>query len=144
MRILLVVHSPPPADCFSPSGGAGGTEIYTSTLARELGRSEEVLVFTRIADPGLPEYDISRKNYQGVEYRAVNNTYRQGNDFELHYHNPSLDKPFEECLKEFRPEIVHFTYVLGGLSASFVRLARESGAGVVITLTDYNLICPWG
>ncbi len=138
-----MVHSPPQADC-SASGGAGGTEIYTFTLARELGRSEEVLVFTRVAEPDLPEHTISRRTYQGIEYWAVNNTYRLGNDFELHYHNPSLDKPFKDCLKEFRPQIVHFTYVLGGLSASFIRLARESGAGVVVTLTDYNFICPWG
>lgn len=139
MRILLVVHSPPQAE-----GGAGGTEIYTFALAREFGRSEEVLVFTRVAEPDLPEYTLSRRIYQGVEYEAVNNTYRWGNDFELHYHNPSLNKPFKDCLKEFRPQIVHFTYVLGGLSASFIRLARESGAGVVFTLTDYNFICPWG
>ncbi len=139
MRILLVVHSPPQAE-----GGAGGTEIYTFALASELGRSEEVLVFTRVAEPDLPEYTLSRRTYQGVEYWAVNNTYRWGNEFELHYHNPSLDKPFYDCLKEFEPQIVHFTYVLGGLSASFIRLARESGAGVVFTLTDYNFICPWG
>jgi glycosyltransferase involved in cell wall biosynthesis len=139
MRILLVVHSPPLVE-----SGAGGTEIYTFTLARELGRSEEVLVFTRVSEPDLPEYTISRRTYQGVEYEAVNNTYRWGDDFELHYHNPSLNKPFYDCLKEFRPQIVHFTYALGGLSASFVRLARESGAGVVFTLTDYNFICPWG
>lgn len=134
-----MVHSPPPAE-----GGAGGTEVYTFTLARELGRSEEVLAFTRVAEPELPEYTLSKRAYQGVEYWAVNNTYRLGSDFELHYHNPALNKPFKDCLKEFRPEIVHFTYVLGGLSASFIRIARESGAGVVFTLTDYNFICPWG
>ncbi len=139
MRILLVVHSPPPAE-----GGAGGTEVYTFTLARELGRSEKVLIFTRVAEPDLPEYTLSKRAYQGVEYWAVNNTYRLGNDFELHYHNPSLNKQFKDCLEEFRPEVVHFTYVLGGLSASFIRIARESGAGVVFTLTDYNFICPWG
>ncbi len=144
MRILLVVHSPPPAGCSSVSGGPGGTEVYTFTLARELGRSEEILIFTRVAEPELPEYTLSKRAYQGVEYWAVNNTYRLGNDFELHYHNPSLNKPFKDCLNEFRPEIVHFTYVLGGLSASFIRIARESGAGVIFTLTDYNFICPWG
>ena len=134
MKILYVVHGFPPRN-------TAGTETYTYSLAQGVCREHDVCVFYRFADPEKPEYLVERGTYEGIDYWAINNTYRRRSDFSAYYRHAELDPPFQECLDEFHPDLVHFTYVLGGLTADYVHHAKAQKIPVVVTLTDFVLLC---
>ncbi|MBW2209279.1 MAG: glycosyltransferase family 4 protein [Deltaproteobacteria bacterium] len=136
-KILYVVHGFPPRN-------VAGTETYTFSLAREIARDNQVRVFYRFTDPGKEEYAVEKGTYQGLNYWAINNTYRADNSFEAYYLNPELEPPFRACLDDFKPDLVHFTYLLGGLTAGYVHLAKEYDLPILVTLTDFILLCCWG
>lgn len=136
MRILLVVHGYPPEK-------VGGTETYTRNLARGIAADNDVAVFTRIDSEG-PEYELVKQSLDGVPVWAVRNTYSEHDDYELHYRNPHIESAFSEALNEFKPDVVHFTYMLGGLSASYLEMTAGRGIKTVVTLTDFHFLCAWG
>ena len=84
MKILYVVHGFPPRNI-------AGTETYTYYLAQGASREHDVGVFYRFADPAKAEYVTERGIYRGIEYWAVNNTYRQRSDFQAYYRHRELD-----------------------------------------------------
>ena len=134
MKILYVVHGFPPRN-------VAGTETYTFSLAREIARGHKVGVFYRFADPEKEEYCLEKGTYQGLDYWAINNTFRKNNTFEAYYLNPELEPAFRSCLDNFKPDLVHFTYILGGLTATYISIAKEYHLPVVVTLTDFVLLC---
>lgn len=134
---MLTVHGYPPEKF-------GGTETYTRWLARAMTRrGHRVCVFTR-TERGGDEYETTKRLDDRVEVRTVKNTYSIHNEYELHYRNPHIEPAFIDALDEFQPDIAHFTYLLGGLSASFARLAKSRGIKTVATLTDFHHLCAWG
>ena len=120
IRILYVVHGFPPRN-------VAGTETYTFSLAREIARQHEVRIFYRFADPEKEEYFVEKGNHQGLDYWAINNTFRENNTFEAYYLNPELEPAFRTCLKDFKPDLVHFTYLLGGLTARYIHIVKKYG-----------------
>ena len=134
MKILYVVHGFPPRN-------TAGTETYTYSLAQGVSREHDVGVFYRFADREKPEYLMERGTYEGIDYWAINNTYGQRSDFEAYYRHPELDPAFRSCLDEFHPDLVHFAYVLGGLTADYVHHVKARHVPIVITLTDFVQIC---
>ena len=136
-KILYVVHGFPPRN-------VAGTETYTFSLAREIARDHAVRIFYRFADPEKEEYAVEKGTYKGLGYWAVNNTYRADNSFGAYYLNPELEPPFRACLDDFKPDLVHFTYLLGGLTARYVHLAQKNDIPILVTLTDFILLCCWG
>jgi len=136
-KILYVVHGFPPRN-------VAGTETYTFSLAQEIAKTQQVRIFYRFADPEQGEYAIEKGTYKGLDYWAVNNTYRANNSFEAYYLNADLEPPFRACLDDFRPDLVHFTYVLGGLTARYIHIAKEYDLPILVTLTDFVLLCGWG
>ncbi len=137
MKALLVVHGYPPERF-------GGTETYTRWLALSLARrGRDVSVFTGTASPG-EEYELSKRQDGEVTVWTVRNTYSIHNEYEMHYHNPHIEKVFERVTHEFKPDVVHFTYLLGGLSAGCLLVAKSAGAKTAVTLTDFHHLCAWG
>ena len=136
-KILFVVHGFPPRN-------VAGTETYTFSLARQIARDYQGRVFYRFADPEKKEYALEKGTYEGLDYWAINNTYREHNSFEAFYLNPALEPSFRACLADFKPDLVHFTYLLGGLTARYVSIAKEYDLPVLVTLTDFILLCGWG
>ena len=136
MKILLTVHGYPPEK-------VGGTETYTMNLARAIKKENELAVFTRTSSAG-EEYALDMREDAGIKIWSVRNTYSRHDDYELHYRNPYIEPAFAKALDEFRPDIIHFTYLLGGLSASYLTMAVERGIRSVITLTDFHFLCAWG
>lgn len=136
MKILLVSHGYPPER-------VGGTETYTMNLARALSTSDKAVVFTRTYSPGA-DFELVKRMDEGVEITAVRNNYTVYNEYEAHYDNPYIDKIFGEFLDEFRPDVVHFTYFLGGLSAGCLLESTKRKIRTVCTLTDFHPICAWG
>lgn len=135
MKILYVVHGFPPRV-------HTGTESYTYHLARAVSAKHDVCAFYLYKDKDRPLYAVERATAGGVACVGVNyDVMSDATKFRDTYRNPHLNKIFRQCLAEFRPDVVHFTYLLAGLSVEFVRLAKEGGAKAVVTLTDFLPMC---
>lgn len=133
MRVLLVSHRYPPVH-------AAGTELYTAQLAAGLKRrGHQVSVVTAEKDISAPDLTVREREHEGVRvFELVNN---------LHYQDPrqSWDLPaattaFRTVVKDLQPDLIHFQHLLH-FSVGCAEVARESGAGVVMTLHDYWLQC---
>ena len=135
MRILYVVHGLPPR-VFT------GTESYTYQLASRLAPEHEVGVFHLYKDALLPLYKREKNAQNGFTCFGVNfDVITQATRFRETYRNSHINAAFKNCLEQFRPDLVHFTYFLGGLSVDQIHMAKERGAKVVVTLTDFLPLC---
>ena len=133
MRILQVVHQFPPMR-------VGGTEIYTESLAQELGRrGHDVLVFypEENATPGEEEEAACGFRVHRVLYPPAGSPLRL---FLLSFRNPFVERSFAHLIERERPDIVHFQH-LKGLSARLVPLVKTYGLPTVYSLHDYWLFC---
>lgn len=141
MRVLLTTH------VFLPDYSSG-TEILTFNTARELLRlGHEVEICTGFpAQPGLADSQrFDKYEYAGIKVnRFFHNTEPMGgqsNIVEAEYNNLFFARWFREYLKQFKPDIVHFFH-LGLLSASAIDICHELNIPMVMTPTDFWLICP--
>jgi glycosyltransferase involved in cell wall biosynthesis len=134
LRVLLVVHGFPPET-------RAGTEVYTIEVAEELRRrGHHVSIVHRVADAGRPNYSLDVGEWSGFPiYRIVNHLDYAG--IGETYHNEAIEEKFRWVLGATSPEVVHFQHALH-LSTGCLRLAREAGAAVILTLHDYWFICP--
>ncbi len=138
MRIVYLTHQYFPRH-------TGGTEVYTHGLAKRARRAgHSARVITCVESPHL---DPARHGARHTEYEGVPVT-------ELHFNlsvapEPALaeyDNPFTGALlrREFetvRPDLVHAAHLMK-LSASALEVCYQMNVPVVLTLTDYWLICP--
>jgi len=136
MKILQVVHS------FVPDTFAG-TEIHCYQLSKELSKKHEVAVFYRINDPCQEEYEIRKKQYQGLTVFTLNNTFKKCGSFQETYSNDAIDKAFARLLDEIKPDIVHIQHLLF-LSLGIVNEIKKRPIRVVFTCNDYWLFCHKG
>ena len=141
MKILLTTH------VFLPDYSSG-TEILTLNTARELQRlGHEVEICTGFpARPGLTDAQrFDSYEYEGIRvHRFMHNVAPMGeqtNFAAAEYNNLFFARWFRDYLKQFRPDIVHFFH-LGLLSASAIDVCHELGIPMVMTPTDFWLICP--
>ena len=141
MRILLTTH------VFLPDYSSG-TEILTLNTAKELQRTgHEVEVCTGFpAKPGLADANrFDTYEYEGIRvHRFLHNAAPMGgqsNVAEAEYNNLFFAQWFRGYLSDFRPDITHFFH-LGLLSASAIDVCLELGVPMVMTPTDFWLICP--
>lgn len=141
MNILLTTH------VFLPDHSAG-TEVLTFNTAKELQRhGHEVEVVTGfMAQPGLADSQrFDTYEYEGIQVsRFFHNAAPMGgqsNIVEAEYNNLFFARWFRGYLEHFKPDVVHFFH-LGLLSASAIDLCHELGIPMVMTPTDFWLICP--
>ncbi|MBZ0133667.1 MAG: glycosyltransferase family 4 protein [Rhodocyclaceae bacterium] len=141
MRILLTSH------VFLPDY-ASGTEILTFSTAKELQRQgHEVEVCTGYpARPGLTDAQrFDSYEYEGIRVRRFLHDAapmgEQSNVAEAEYNNLFFARWFRGYLSQSRPDMVHFFH-LGLLSASAIDACHELGIPMVMTPTDFWLICP--
>lgn len=141
MRILLTTH------VFLPDFSSG-TEILTFNTAKELQcLGHEVEVCTGfLAKPGLKdERRFDSYNYDGIPVqRFLHDSAPMGeqlNVAEAEFNNRFFARWFRGYLERFRPDIVHFFH-LGLLSASAIDVCHELAIPMVMTPTDFWLICP--
>jgi len=133
---LQVAHS------FIPHTYAG-TEVYTYSLSKELGRRNQVFVFFRVNNPKEEEYALRRSNIDGIETYAINHTFNKSRSFEDTYSDITIDDIFGKLLDDINPDIVHIQHLLF-LSLGIVKEAKKRGLPVIFTLNDYWLICQKG
>lgn len=133
MKILIPVHF------FLPDHSAG-TEVYTYNLARALvARGHEVRIFCSEKVLSRRSYSMFMREVGGLKCHVmVNNLDHE--EFAETFANPRAEGAFQRVLNEFKPDVVHVQHLML-LSLGIPRLARRSGARVVMTLNDFWLHC---
>ena len=141
MRVLLTTH------VFLPDYSSG-TEILTLNTARELQRlGHMVEICTGFpARPGLIDTErFDTYEYEGIQvHRFLHDAApmgEQSNVAEAEYTNLFFARWFRGYLEKFRPDITHFFH-LGLLSASAIDVCHTLGIPMLMTPTDFWLICP--
>lgn len=117
----------------------GGVENYTYRAARYLmtqGYEVEVAYAINSATPREPWIEESR--IDGIRVRAMHCHNAQSPLDQLNH--GQTEALFGTILQEGRFDVVHFQHFLG-LPFSLLKLAREAGAKVVVTLHDFFAIC---
>lgn len=138
MRLFFVSNGFPPR-------GQWGTEFYTHALVRGLmERGHEVGVLHPVRDGSKPRYTLERVEEKGVDVFLLHNAGDPKKSFADSYSNARVEELFAQVLDEWKPELVHFLYLLWGLSLGLPRVARERGLPRLMTLTDYGLLCHRG
>lgn len=137
MRILLVANGFPP---FSTHG----TEMYTYNLARTLREAGHAVHVFFPNDRGETPYTTMHGEYNGVPYTAVQRQTEPQRDLRYSYCDPGIEPLFVLLLRSFMPDVVHFTYVLIGLSAALIQWTQRAGIPAIVTTTDVHFPCMRG
>jgi len=143
MKVLLTVHQ------FFPEFSAG-TEVLTLSVARELkGRGHEVRIFTGFpATEALTDQErFDQYHYDGLLVDRFRHAYvpmgDQTSKIEIGYDNHLAADFFQQLLKEFQPDVVHFFH-LNRLGTGLIEKAVMAGVPAYYTPTDFWSICPTG
>jgi glycosyltransferase involved in cell wall biosynthesis len=137
MRILLITH-------FFPPGHLGGTEVLTLGLAKSLqaaGHSVQVVCSEDWAT--APGYKIEYTDdiFQGVPVRRLHFNWTKAPDvFRYLYDNPEVEEHLVGFLGQIQPDVVHITSCYS-LSASVISAAHQLAIPIVLTATDFWLLC---
>ncbi|HED64732.1 MAG TPA: glycosyltransferase, partial [Planctomycetes bacterium] len=138
MRLLFVTLGYPPRGRF-------GTEFYTRELAQGLlARGHEIHVLHPVRDGHAPRYTLESVREEGVSVHLLHNPGDPSKRFEPSWHDERVERVFDGLVERLRPDRVHFTYLLWGLSVGLVERARAAGVPALVTLTDYGLLCHRG
>jgi len=89
-------------------------------------------------------YALERVEADGVPVFLLHNPGDPGKRFASSYRDEQVERVFDELLASERPDVVHFTYLLWGLSLRLPERARARGIASIATLTDYGLLCHRG
>jgi glycosyltransferase involved in cell wall biosynthesis len=122
---------------------SGGTQLHCYYLARELDRDHQIAVFCRGADPTREDYRLFSSEYKGLKVTRINYLGRDFDSFTRVYINPEIEREFGKYLDSFKPDLVHIHH-LAYLSSTIVKLVKDRGLPLVMTLHDYSAICPRG
>ena len=123
--------------------GLGGTEVYVAGLSARLRKQgHEVIVAAPSSSISAPteyvheEIRIVRFPVPAIPTRdeAQGRTPARGSEF------------FHELIRSERPDVVHFHTLVTGLGVAEMRVAKESGAKVVVTnhLPSIGYVCARG
>jgi glycosyltransferase involved in cell wall biosynthesis len=135
VKLLFVSNGYPPR-------GQWGTEFYTRELVRALaarGHALSVLVPDRSG--ARERYALESEARSEARLWSLHNPGDPGKGFADSYRNADVERVFGELLAREQPDLVHFTYLLWGLSVRLPCIARDAGIHSVVTLTDYGLLC---
>lgn len=142
MKILFVAHSYPPTQY-------GGVATYSQSIVHALaacGHDLSVLCVDNWLDPSL--LHTSEIRVEEIVVEGIPTT-------RLRFHaqatatwlplmdvwNPAVEQYAYQHISQCAPDVVHVTGWVG-LSPSVMTAAKRVGVPVVLTLTDYGLICP--
>lgn len=119
-----------------------GSEVYTYNLCKELAKSNDIWIFTRIEDPYLPHYQVEHNSLDRMNVVCVNKPSRDYT-FRSKYIDKHIERILEDYLQRIKPEIVHIGH-LSHLSTTIVDIIKDHGVPIVFTLHDYWMICARG
>lgn len=141
MKILLTIHQ------FLPEYSTG-SEILTLDVAKELQKlGHKVSIFTGFpAGDDLNDHErFDSYCYDGISVTRYHHgrvsVGRHHNIVEAEYNNHFFASYFRNYLKKLQPDLVHFFH-LQRLSASAINVCHELDIPMVMTPTDFWLVCP--
>jgi glycosyltransferase involved in cell wall biosynthesis len=136
MKVLQVIHN------FVPEG-LGGAEVVAHHLSIALHqRGHDVSVFCRGLNMQAQPYTVRDENLDGVRVRRIEFG-TAGVPNRIFRHDPQMNQAFQDYLNQVKPDVVHFHHLMY-LSHDLPRIAKESGAVVMMTLHDLQFRCPSG
>ncbi|MDW7684978.1 MAG: glycosyltransferase family 4 protein [Bacillota bacterium] len=139
MKILLTVHQ------FLPKYSSG-TEVLTYETAKALlDRGHDVRVLT--AEPVERETALNNAyltdQYNNITvYRLHYHDAATSNPVRAEYYNTDNKKTVENLMRDFKPDIVHIMHCYR-LSATIIDVFHNLNIPVIVTATDFWLICPY-
>jgi glycosyltransferase involved in cell wall biosynthesis len=110
-----------------------------------IGRGHQVAVLHPVRSGERPRFTLEEA--RGADDVPVFLLYNPGDPkkrFADSYENATVDALFETVLERFQPDLVHFTYLLWGLSVGLPAVARRRGLARLLTVTDYGPLCHRG
>ena len=134
MKLLQVSHGLPPNE-------NAGVELYTFYLSKALReRNHSLHIFCREEDPQKEEFSFSCGEVDGLKVTRVVNNLTRIPDPRVYYDNHFFDQTFLSILRQERPDLVHFQHFIA-LSANLMRIAKDEGVPVILTLHDFFILC---
>lgn len=118
MRILLIHNY------YQQAGGEDAVFTQEVNLLREQGFPVETLTFTN-------------ESFDGSFWGNLRSA-------SMALYNTESARRLEEVIKQFRPDVVHLHNLFYTASASVIRVAKQHGLPVVMTLHNYRLVCVSG
>lgn len=137
MRILLITH-------FFPPRHNAGTENYTLGLAKALqkkGYSINVLCAEDWVSGDAYWNGVTHDIYQGVEVHRIHlNWTKAAAPNRMLFDSPVVENWLDDYLSNQKPDIIHVTSPIS-LGLGIFRSARKKSIPLILTLTDFWLIC---
>jgi glycosyltransferase involved in cell wall biosynthesis len=138
LRIVYLTHQYLPRHI-------GGTEVYTHGLAvraRRAGHSVHVITYVESVSPDAIHYQAFRTEHEGIPVIELHYNLSQApNPARAEYDNPYTAALVRQELEAIKPDLVHALHLMK-LSAAALDVCYSLEIPVVLTLTDYWLICP--
>ncbi len=134
MRIAAVVHGYPPTE-------TAGVELVAKEQADALAaRGHQVSVFARMLAPDVAEGTTRDDVIDGIRVRRVASDLGERRGFRALEDTHVFDDAFRAFLAEHRPDVVHVQHLVL-LSPNLMRVARDAGCAVVLSLHDAFYLC---
>lgn len=134
MRIAVVVHGYPPVE-------SAGVELVAKEQAEVLSaRGHAVAVFARTLDPGREDGAVSDEDVDGIRVRRVVANHGPRASFLEYEDTHRFDDAFRAFLAQHRPDVVHVQHTIL-LSPNLMRVARDAGCAVVLSVHDAFYLC---
>ncbi|MFO7614548.1 MAG: glycosyltransferase [Bacteroidales bacterium] len=138
MKILLATHQ------YFPDH-VGGTEVLTLGIARRLHKLNHVVAvvtYIESASSKTRNFIIKETVFEEIPvYQIYYNLNADPFPVLAEYRNSYIHDLFVNILKEFNPDLVHFTHVMK-LSGSTLEACSELKIPFIVHLTDFWFICP--
>lgn len=134
MRIAVVVHGYPPVE-------SAGVELVAKEQAEALAkRGHAVAVFARALDLARDDGSVSDDLVDGIPVRRVVANHGPRASFLEYEDTHRFDDAFRAFLAEHRPDVVHVQHTIL-LSPNLMRVARDAGCAVVLSVHDAFYLC---
>jgi glycosyltransferase involved in cell wall biosynthesis len=138
MKILYLTNG------YKPHRWAG-TETYTAGIAEEMtrrGHHVEVICAGNW-DVGDNYWNsVTQDEQNGIPVKRINlNWIKSPDPFRYLYDNLAIAEYLTGCLSEIQPDVVHVTSC-ETLSASILKVVKDAGFPLILSLTDFWFLCP--
>ena len=136
LKVLIIVHNFPP-------NWFAGVEIYSYHLANTLIRQGiDVSVLYPLDRRGLSQPVVEETSYDGITVFKLLGDHSAPEHASLsgQIANEAEERAFFEFLQNRHFDVIHFNHTLG-MPFSFIKIARQTGHKVCLTLHDFWFLC---
>ncbi len=127
-----------------PPEQVGGVEQHTLELAETFrAMGIETCFYVRGQRPDMDEYTTYRSDFGGFQVTRVVYRWSSARSLRHIYDDDTLVGVFARFLDRTGPKLVHVHH-LSGIGVSCLKVIKDSGLPLVMTLHDYWMMCPRG